>query len=496
MALRVSRRSAIVLGGSLVSGVRLPILRAADLSLPTGSVQFRPEIEPLVQLLENTPREGIIGIVANEIRGGRSYRELLAALFLAAIRNVEPRPAVGFKFHSVLVVNSAHLASLASDNSDRWLPLFWAIDNFKQSQSQDVKEGNWTMSAVDESRVPGATKAIDDLRQAMTNWDVDGADVAAAAAARSLPAHQLFDLFAEFGTRDFRSIGHKAIYVAGAFRVLDVIGWEYAEPVIRSLTYALLNHTGDPNPAKADLAVDRQGRENHDRARLLSKDWLGGKADDVAVQSIVEIARSATPSEMSAETAKLLNDGFGFSSIYDGLFASAAELVMRQPAIVPLHAMTTTNAVHYLFQRVQSDELRRWLLLQNSAFIGHFQESAQERGDLNSLKIDAIQVNDEPSEAVNLLDRRNEKSTGRETQVFTYLQNGGDPGTLMQRSRQLVFQKGNDSHDYKYSMALLEDFYPRSNQWRNRILAAGSQLLPSADAKDTGLADRVRSAFA
>ena len=83
--------------------------------------------------------------VAQRIKGGMSYRELLAGLLLAGVRNVEPRPSVGFKFHAVLVVNSAHLAGLSSPASDRWLPVFWALDNFKSAQARDVREGNWTM---------------------------------------------------------------------------------------------------------------------------------------------------------------------------------------------------------------------------------------------------------------------------------------------------------------------------------------------------------------
>ena len=81
---------------------------------------------------------------------------MLAALLLAGVRNVQPRPSVGFKFHAVLVVNSAHLASLGSPDTDRWLPIFWALDHFKSSQAQDVREGNWTMGPVDESAVPPA----------------------------------------------------------------------------------------------------------------------------------------------------------------------------------------------------------------------------------------------------------------------------------------------------------------------------------------------------
>ena len=46
---------------------------------------------------------------------------MLTALLLACVRNIQPRP-VGYKFHAVLVVDSAPLASLASPDTDRWLP--------------------------------------------------------------------------------------------------------------------------------------------------------------------------------------------------------------------------------------------------------------------------------------------------------------------------------------------------------------------------------------
>src|SRR5947207_185099 len=126
---------------------------AAEAKLEPDIVRFNPEIEPLVRLLEDTPRERLLEEVAARIKRGLSYRDLLAALLLAGVRNIQPRP-VGFKFHAVLVVNSAHLASLSSPDSDRWLPIFWALDHFKSSQAQDVKEGDWTMRAVDESKIP------------------------------------------------------------------------------------------------------------------------------------------------------------------------------------------------------------------------------------------------------------------------------------------------------------------------------------------------------
>src|SRR5467141_3549641 len=137
---------------------RLPRVSAQEARLDPKIVQFHPDIEPLVRFLEETPRERLLEEVAARIHHGLTYRELLAALLLAGVRNIQPRP-VGFKFHAVLVVNSAHLASISSPDSDRWLPIFWALDYFKSAQAQDVHEGDWTMAATDESKVPAPQKA-------------------------------------------------------------------------------------------------------------------------------------------------------------------------------------------------------------------------------------------------------------------------------------------------------------------------------------------------
>ncbi|MBC9890625.1 MAG: twin-arginine translocation signal domain-containing protein, partial [Opitutae bacterium] len=79
----------------------IPSLGAAESRLPSKFVQFSPEIEPLVRLLEETPRSRLLEEVAFRIKAGTRYREVLAALFVAGGRNIQPRP-VGFKFHAVL----------------------------------------------------------------------------------------------------------------------------------------------------------------------------------------------------------------------------------------------------------------------------------------------------------------------------------------------------------------------------------------------------------
>src|SRR5687767_5712715 len=204
---------------------RLPRVSADEAELDPTLVRLDSGIESTVRLLEETPRERLLEEVAGRVKQqGLSYRELLAALLLAGVRNVPPRPTVGFKFHAVLVVHSAHLASLASPDADRWLPIFWALDYFKNSQGVAQRESGWRMAPVDESTVPAPEQAREAFIAAMDAWDEARADAATAAVVRTLPRGEVFELFARYAARDFRDIGHKTIFVAGAFRTLDCIG--------------------------------------------------------------------------------------------------------------------------------------------------------------------------------------------------------------------------------------------------------------------------------
>ncbi len=494
-----------VAGGGLMALGSAPLVKglqpvsAAEASLPPETVRFQPEIEPLVRLIEETPRERLIEEIATRIQSGTSYREVLAALQLAGVRNVQPRPSVGFKFHAVLVVNSAHLASLSSPDEDRWLPIFWALDNFKSSQARDVQEGNWTMAAVDEAAVPDAAKAEAEFRRAMEQWDEAAVDVAVTALARSQGANRLFELFAHYGARDFRSIGHKAIFVANGFRTLQCIGWRYAEPILRSLAYALLNHEGQPNPHQSDLEADRPWRQNQMLADQIRPDWLQGKLDATATERLLVTLRSDGPDNVCRQVVETLNAGVSPQSIHDALFLAAGEMLMRQPGIVALHASTTTNAMRYAYGTSSDDRTRRLLLLQNAAFLPMFREAMKSRGDVGDQQLDQLAPAPR-AEGPNALDQLfHDISHDRQAaagEVLGYLQDGGSPETLIRVARQLVFQKGDDSHDYKFSSAVLEDYYHISPQWRNRFLAASVFKLRGADDPDNGLIQRVRQAFA
>jgi hypothetical protein len=507
MNARVTRRTALKSAGLAGAAFgmhglgflsQLGPLSAAEIRLPSGAVQFHPEIEPLVRLLEDTPRNRVLEEVGNRIKRGTSYREVLAALFLAGIRNVQPRPSVGFKFHAVLVVNSAHIASLDSPDEHRWLPIFWAIDHFKSAQAQDEREGNWTMSAVDESKVPMPEQARERFIEAMDAWDEPRADAMAAGLARAAGTHNVYELLFRYGVRDFRSIGHKAIYVANSWRTLAAIGHEHAEPILRSLSYALLMRDGQTGD---DLPAERPWKRNLELAAKFPSNWRDGKADDAATLELLSTIRNQGDQEAAENVASLIERGVGPQAIWDALFLAAGELLVRQPDIAALHAVTSTNAIRFAYETVADDHTRRMLLLQNAAFIPMFRRaSAMQNKDFQIDKMEPVALakgtdNDQAAfeELFGTINGNRLQAAGK---VMAYLQDHPNAKPFIDAARVLVFRKGDDSHDYKFSSAVLEDYRRVSPKWRNRYLASSVFKLQGSEQADNQVVDRTRAALA
>jgi hypothetical protein len=497
MAASPDRRSFLASSAALGFLNGLPAVAAADARVNPDLVKFDSDIEPLVRLLEDSPRGKLLEKVGGLVKNGLPYQDALTALFLAGIRNVQPRP-VGFKFHAVLVVNSAHLASLAGPDKERWLPIFWAIDHYKNSQAQNEKEGGWRMKPAGELNVPADHTARAAFIRAMDSWDVEAADAAVAALARTASKDQLFDLFCRFGCRDFRDIGHKAIYVANAFRLLGTIGWRHAEPVLRSLAYALLEHEGE-NPAKRDGAPDRSGRRNAELARKLPAGWQAGKAKPDVSREVLAASRTANNAEMSDQVVALLAGGVAPQSVWDGLFLAAGELLMRQPGIIGLHTLTSLNALHYAFETTASDETRKLLLLQAAAFLPQFLDRMK-GGKLADIQIDRLDevagALDSPKGPEEVFAALSKDKLSAAHLALSFLSKPGAERELIDAGRSLIFLKGTDSHDYKFSSAVMEDCSRIAPQWRKQFLAASLFWLKGSGGPDSPLVKRIHSALA
>jgi len=181
------------------------------------------------------------------------------------------------------------------------------------------------------------------------------------------------------------------------------------------------------------------------------------------------------------------------------LLDGAGEVLMRNPGIVGLHAVTSTNALRYLYESSGDDMTRRWILLQGASFVPSFRAAAIKRGgSSNDVLVDRLEPLPlaAPEEAVAEICAeisRDRMSAARK--VLTYVRANGDAKPLIDAARLLIFAKGKDAHDYKFSAAIMEDFYHVSPEWRDKYLAASVFNLTGSQAPDNSLMQRARSAL-
>ena len=168
---------------------------------------------------------------------------------------------------------------------------------------------------------------------------------------------------------------------------------------------------------------------------------------------------------------------------------------MQAPGILSLHAMTFTNAMQYAWRRTQSDETRRLLLLQNAAFLPLFRGNRQDSGvHIDTLEPLATEAKGDEAVAEIFAEMSKDRLVAAR-KILGYLGSEPSPRPLADAARRLIFLKGRDSHDYKFSSAVIEDSERLAPPWRDRLLAASAFYLKGSGDPDNALVKRTRAAL-
>jgi hypothetical protein len=486
---------------------------AAQTRVTPSLVRLRPEIEPIVQLIENTARDKCFDMMVEQLNQGLPYRHFLAALFLAGIRNVNSQPP-GFKFHCVFVIHAAHQASLDASIPDRLLPLFWALDNFKESQQRDVAEGDFRLTSYTGS-LPSESRAWTEFHKAMDDWDEQRAEGAIIQLVKSRSPHNIIDGLWRYGARDYRNIGHKAIFVANTWRTLQTIGWQHAEPALRSLVHGLLDF-GKDKRVNGYAFEDQSYLPNVERARRVVKklkpewsnhvDYPLAPANIKATEELLQVLRSGNVNDATDLAIEQLTGNslpnHQAQTVWDAVHVAAGELMMRQPGIFGIHTVTSANGLRYAFETAADSETRLLLLLQGIGWTCQFHKfMSQTKAGLKPFEtIDLESTDDEgrlaqPEEILALVGKDTPVAARKAFRLARVMSGTAVADRFAREAYKLIFRKGTDAHDYKYAAAIFEDYRRLSPAWRPHILATSVYHLKGSSQVDSPVMERAREAI-
>jgi hypothetical protein len=304
-----------------------------------------------------------------------------------------------------------------------------------------------------------------------------------------------------YGARDYRNIGHKAIYVANAFRTLEAIGWQYSEPVLRSLVLSLLDF-GKSQRVNGYAMDDQCWAGNLRRLdqtyRKLGNAWISNRSDVNDARSVLKVLREAEPEEACADlTARLAKGQTSAATAWDAIHLAAAELPMRtrgSAAIVGLHSVTSANALHYAWTAAPDSEARFLLLLQAAGWMAQFRSWAQTRED-NLRAHDITQL--EPSDGTlgEVFDTVRSNTDSAAARVLKLAADPASRQAFLAESVRLTVSKVDEVHYLKYAAALLEDIRLVSPEWQPNLTAAVVYYAKGANDPEPAVMKRAREAL-
>jgi len=471
--------------------------------LSAAPVNFGLDAQLVMWAIQYAPREQVVETTVDLLQQGVTYPQFLTGLFLEGIREINPHPP-GFKLHAVLSMSAVHRISQALPDQTRWLPIIWSFDHLKGAIDQDAKEGNFVLNAF-EGEIPSPSRALQEFQAGMDEWNQTRAEGALISLIRSRGANEVIEQLWLQGARDYRNIGHKAILVANAWQVLQLIGWQYAEPVLRSSLSSLLDF--GPTEVVNKFAYEDQCYLSNKAA---AEAELAGLPDDWAVETVfaaeatprlLESLRSKSLADVRSEVLALLNSGeIRGDSVWDAVHLAAGEMMIRQPGIYPLHAVTSSHGLHYAYRHSAVPLTRLILLLQGVGWVLQFRDFIETQPDLpakvNLLEMQPGSIPQEADFAAQNIFHTLPKGVPEAAALaFAYGRQFITDEAFLRTARELVAKKGTDAHDYKYAAAMFDLLDWTHPEWRPQMLAIAVQHLPGVRTPDPELTVKAQAAL-
>lgn len=365
--------------GALAFGGLTPGQLAAR---PThGSAGDRLE---LLRFVRETPLDAIVPAAVARLRAGLPLAELAAATLLAGLLDIRPRP-VGFHFHCVLQLPAIGSVAAALPPAEQPLPFLFALHVYKQSQAAMATRTPWSLPPPPKV-LPDASLAAAQLAAALDEFDLEAADAAVTALHRTAPQEAVLAALLPFTLRDFADVGHHPIFGTAAFRLLDLLGWQHAEPLLRALVhgFVLAGRTDTLAPFTASRGLAR--RLLAERPALAAPSPLPLEPRGSLAPPLPGTAALPPASELPPFVRATLGESSGTAlaamqallralppelALQHGFAAAervALELLLENPKLLSVHAATSIRALRELAARTADRELQFTALFQAAAW--------------------------------------------------------------------------------------------------------------------------------
>jgi hypothetical protein len=285
------------------------------------------ELEPLVALMQETPPERLLPLLAERIKSGTQLRTLVAAGALANARAFGGQDYIGY--HTFMALGPAYAMSRQMEASQQAIPVLKVLyRNAQRIQAAGLADSDRLdlVESADRSaeHVPGEA-----LQRVARTGDMAQAERTFAGLV-DRDAGEAFNHL-QYLVEDEVDV-HRVVLCWRAWESLDLTGKEHAHTLLRqSVRYCvdvenrMKDRGREPSPIRSLLP------RLLDQYRLIGRSPGGRTADDAWVDQLADSIANGSGESAADTVAGALADGFRPEDIGEAISLAANSLLLRDP---------------------------------------------------------------------------------------------------------------------------------------------------------------------
>jgi hypothetical protein len=312
--------------GMLVAGLGAPL--ATELGLAPALAGDDPaalafgDLEPIVALLQETPKDKLLPAVVEKLNDGMSLKRLTAAAAFANARTFGGENYFGFHVFMALAPAFQMAADMPAGHGA--LPMLKVLYR-NAHYSQEV---GGRKNEVLKPMTPAEAGSGEAVRKAVNAGDRTAAEQVLAAVAKTSPEKALEA--ALMGVEDNHDV-HTVVLPWRAFAMLDIVGRDHATTLLRQSVRQCAKQCADRKHRGDEMAKARAILPGLLEKHRLPKDTPGTRAaEDAWIDRLSHTILAGTPEQAGEAVAMALAEGFSSEHVGEAVSLAANQLVLRQ----------------------------------------------------------------------------------------------------------------------------------------------------------------------
>jgi len=322
-------------------------------------VAYPDHIEPLVQLVEETPPERIVARAHDRLAGGTSVRDMLLASALAVVRSSDLPPGHhGGPLHPLAGLHAVRHAAARLPGEYAKLPVIQHVAVANKHIHSPAMGPFILAEARPVSENDDVEATVRAFHQAASRGVYNACDHYFLSLQQHLSPMQMLEVVLEVGIPKNQLDDHYFLFPVFTWRALEYFGWEYARHIGRAPVRYVTRPTAPTSLADVDALIDAH--------ELLERDLRAetGPDETSAVTGLADaIGRVDDFTEIPGLLARALADGLSLQGAGEALSVGGSTLFLRSQTGNPMdvHINTGANTRRYLLRQ---PELSRRIKLQ------------------------------------------------------------------------------------------------------------------------------------